>query len=245
MGADPLFVKIDGAYYWYQNDHQGTPQKIISTSGSVVWAAVALDSFGNVKIQAANIVNNLRMPGQYYDEETGLYYNWHRYYDPAIGRYLQTDPIGDGLNLYAYCNNDPVNFMDPMGLCAAKNFFTEQGQADFWAGFGDAITLGGTKWIREQWNREIWGFDTVDYNSDLYAVGEFAGYTVGAIIIEQVAEKISDKDSKEERASKKGTFPDEIFSKKAPGSKGSDMPQVAPGTKKLEGQYINEPKNCN
>jgi RHS repeat-associated protein len=120
MGTDPLFVKIDGAYYWYENDHQGTPQKIIATSGSVVWAAVALDSFGNVQIQAANIVNNLRMPGQYYDEETGLHYNWHRYYDPAIGRYLQTDPIGDGLNLYAYCNNDPVNFMDPMGLCAAK-----------------------------------------------------------------------------------------------------------------------------
>jgi RHS repeat-associated protein len=120
MGTDPLFVKTDGAYYWYENDHQGTPQKIISTSGSVVWSAVPTDSFGNIQIQAESITSNLRMPGQYFDEETGLYYNWHRYYDPAIGRYLQTDPIGDGLNLYAYCNNDPVNFMDPMGLCAAK-----------------------------------------------------------------------------------------------------------------------------
>lgn len=54
----------------------------------------------------------------YYDDETGLHYNWHRYYNPTIGRYLTPDPIGldGGINLYAYVQNDPVNYIDPYGL---------------------------------------------------------------------------------------------------------------------------------
>jgi RHS repeat-associated protein len=64
------------------------------------------------------VENNFRFLGQYYDEETGLHYNYFRYYDPSIGRYLEADPIGQsgGLNLYAYAGNDPVNAVDPMGL---------------------------------------------------------------------------------------------------------------------------------
>ncbi len=156
--TNPLFVKIAGVYYWYRNDHLGTPQKIVTTSGAIVWEAV-YDSFGNCQVQVETITNNLRFPGQYYDPETGLYYNLNRYYDPTTGRYLRADPFGAGLNLYAYCFNNPLRLIDPEGLCAVRAFFTLQGQADFWAGFGDTLTSGFglthllglpslTQWIR-------------------------------------------------------------------------------------------------
>lgn len=118
----PLYQKTVGVYYWYLNDHLGTPQKIVDNSGAVVWSAV-YDSFGNVQIDTQSITNNLRFPGQYYDAETGLHYNFHRYYDPKLGRYLRVDPEGDGLNLYAYVRNNPLRYLDPRGLCARMPYF--------------------------------------------------------------------------------------------------------------------------
>ncbi|RJP74810.1 MAG: RHS repeat-associated core domain-containing protein, partial [Desulfobacteraceae bacterium] len=88
-------------------------------SGTVVWAA-DYDPFGTATVMVSAVENNMRLPGQYYDSETGLHYNYHRYYDPSIGRYLTPDPIGldGGINLYAYVSGNPVNFSDPYGLDA-------------------------------------------------------------------------------------------------------------------------------
>ena len=60
------------------------------------------------------------LPGQYYDAETGLHYNWHRYYDPETGRYLTPDPIGlaGGINPFLYAEANPVSYIDPEGLNA-------------------------------------------------------------------------------------------------------------------------------
>jgi RHS repeat-associated protein len=117
--TDPLFMKQGTDYYFYQNDHLGTPQKLTAINGAVVWAA-KYSSFGKADVDATSgITNNLRFPGQYCDQETGLHYNYFRYYDPKIGRYLRVDPIGftgGDTDLYAYVLNDPVNLVDPEGL---------------------------------------------------------------------------------------------------------------------------------
>ncbi len=104
--------------YYYHTDHLGTPQAITDSIGTIVWNAQYLP-FGKVTVSpSSTIQNNIRFPGQYYDAETGLHYNWHRYYDPATGRYLTPDPIGlaGGINLYGYVQNDPVNYFDSYGL---------------------------------------------------------------------------------------------------------------------------------
>lgn len=66
---------------------------------------------------ASTVVNPLRFPGQYEDSETGMHYNWFRYYNPDIGRYLRTDPISfyGGQNFFAYIYNNPINGIDPNG----------------------------------------------------------------------------------------------------------------------------------
>ncbi|MDY6903120.1 MAG: RHS repeat-associated core domain-containing protein [Thermodesulfobacteriota bacterium] len=117
-GTDPLFLKQGITYYWYHNNHLGAPQKLTMANGLVVWEA-RYDSFGSAQVTESGITNNLRLPGMYYDAETGLCYNYNRYYDPSTGRYLTTDPLGFGLNLYAYCYNNPHGFVDPLGLCPA------------------------------------------------------------------------------------------------------------------------------
>ena len=90
--TDPLFMKIGSEYYYYHNDHLGTPQKMTSVSGAVVWSA-KYSSFGDAFIEVESVVNNLRFPGQYWDGESGLHYNYKRYYDIDAKRYLNIDPL--------------------------------------------------------------------------------------------------------------------------------------------------------
>jgi RHS repeat-associated protein len=104
--------------YYFHNDHLGTPIAMTDSLGSVVWKA-AYKAFGEAQVDSSSaITNNFRFPGQYFDEETGLHYNYHRYYDPGTGRYLTPDPIGlrGGVNRYGYVLENPLKYIDQKGL---------------------------------------------------------------------------------------------------------------------------------
>lgn len=109
--------------YYPETDHLGSPIAARDKDGKVVWRW-ASEAFGatapseDADGDGNAFVLNLRFPGQYYDAESGLHYNHHRYYDPKIGRYLSSDPIGlaGGENTYSYVENNPISFVDPDGL---------------------------------------------------------------------------------------------------------------------------------
>jgi RHS repeat-associated protein len=134
------------AVYDVPTDQLDTPRLLTDASGVVVWRA-AYEAFGRAHLDSGNTLVeafNLRFPGQYFDDETGLHYNRHRYYSPELGRYISADPIGQfgtlaiagvalnrfpsverrlGLvpaNVYSYSLNDPVNLVDPSGEIVAQ-----------------------------------------------------------------------------------------------------------------------------
>lgn len=116
-GTNPQYMKRGVNYYFYQNDQIGTPVNLSSTEGTIVWRA-DYEAFGvGVTDQISLVTNILRFPGQYHDAESGLNYNWQRYFDPSIGRYISRDPIGldGGFNSYVYVENNPTRYFDPNG----------------------------------------------------------------------------------------------------------------------------------
>ncbi len=103
--------------YYYQLDHLGTPQELTNTEGEIVWSA-HYRAYGEIsRLDVGKIDNPLRFQGQYFDQESGLHYNRHRYYHPDVGRYLTPDPVklAGGINGYQYVPN-PTGWVDPLGL---------------------------------------------------------------------------------------------------------------------------------
>ncbi len=117
--------------YFYQLDHLGTPMELTIGNGTVVWSA-DYRAYGKIaKQHVEEIKNPLRFQGQYFDEETGLHYNRHRYYSPDTGRFTTADPIGlaGGLNSYQYVKN-PIGFVDPLGLTQGSGHCPGDGSTD-------------------------------------------------------------------------------------------------------------------
>ncbi|HHN7053310.1 TPA: RHS repeat-associated core domain-containing protein, partial [Escherichia coli] len=116
---DPVYTPARKIHL-YHCDHRGLPLALVSTEGATEWYA-EYDEWGN-QLSEDNphqLQQLIRLPGQQYDEESGLYYNRHRYYDPLQGRYITQDPIGlkGGWNFYQYPLN-PVQYIDSMGLAS-------------------------------------------------------------------------------------------------------------------------------
>ena len=118
----PLPEVVVPTVHLYYCDHLGTPLALLNQQGEADWQA-EFDPWGN-QVDGRNpkkLYQPIRMQGQHYDEETGLHYNRHRYYDPMLGRYITQDPIGlaGGINIYSY-SLDPLLEVDPLGLATIK-----------------------------------------------------------------------------------------------------------------------------
>ena len=157
--------------------------------------------------------------GQYYDEETGLHYNWHRYYDPKTGRYLTPDPIGlaGGINLYVYANLNPINSVDPLGLNPA--ILIGQG-----AGTSSGLGVGAAGYSQQQAANEALTSAVMSvwqkyFHPPIYAAGEFllggAGEWIYDITHRSSIYGPDDSTSIEEWKKWKGVNPDEMCEEKA------------------------------
>jgi len=116
-GTFAPLAKIEGERrYGVITDHLGTPTALLEDAGELAWKA-QLDVYGTARMDVISTGCPWRWPGQYQDDETGLYYNRFRYYDPETGKYISQDPIGldGGSGLYAYVP-DVLAWIDPYGL---------------------------------------------------------------------------------------------------------------------------------
>jgi RHS repeat-associated protein len=159
-GPMPIAAVINGAIYAVHSDHLNTPRKLSNADGQPVWQwsysafgedkpTIAKNRFANLDItpnpgstSLSEVKFNLRYPGQYADEESGLFYNYFRSYDPRTGRYSQGDPIGllGGWNRFGYVGGDSLMYSDPLGL-------------DRWGSYGYGRYLPSTNPSPSFWER--------------------------------------------------------------------------------------------
>ena len=201
FGANGLVSRRSGgSSVFYQFDERGTTAQRLN-SASTVLSYHRADVYGTLTSSVATTdpyAGHRAQLGYYRDAETGLYLCGARYYDPAYGRFINRDPIGQagGLNLYGYAGTNPANLADPMGLCpsnggdglpldipdgvssprprstrpnAPRRRDFLDGMADFFAGFGDSATFGLTAKVRSALDCD----DVVDKSSGAYAAGEW------------------------------------------------------------------------
>ncbi|MGW4398906.1 RHS repeat-associated core domain-containing protein [Amycolatopsis nivea] len=107
---------VDEQFFAIVAEPSGTPTELLDDRGEIAWQSRS-SLFGVVVAESGGTGIPLRFQGQYFDEETGLHYNFHRYYDPVLARYLSPDPLGlgGGLDPHAYVSNPHVS-VDPLGL---------------------------------------------------------------------------------------------------------------------------------
>jgi RHS repeat-associated protein len=115
LGDLPVAVLEPAGRFYIAPDHLGAPHQITDPSVAVVWQWNP-DPFGNGAPLGA-FTYDLRFPGQFFDQATYLHYNYFRDYDPRLGRYIESDPVGlwGGINTYVYADGNPISQIDPDG----------------------------------------------------------------------------------------------------------------------------------
>ncbi|WP_328516390.1 RHS repeat-associated core domain-containing protein, partial [Ralstonia pseudosolanacearum] len=125
LGDTPVATVKNGTPYYIYADQIDTPRVITDINNLMVWRWDQADPFGATlpdenPTSLGSFTYNLRFPGQIYDQETGKHYNANRDYDPATGKYIQSDPIGlrgGSPSTYAYVDGNPLRYTDASGLC--------------------------------------------------------------------------------------------------------------------------------
>jgi RHS repeat-associated protein len=130
----PVRRTVNGVHYYYHADALGSVTEISDESGAwvesytydVFGAPCLFDASGN-RLSESTVGNTTLFTGRRYESESGLYHYRTRFYLPKLGRFLQPDPIGyaGGINLYMYCGNNPVGYVDPWGLAWYDNWHYE------------------------------------------------------------------------------------------------------------------------
>ena len=168
--------KHNGNTYIYVTDAQGNVIALIDNNGNTV-VEYLYDAWGNHKVVDENgdeitssthigNLNPFRYRGYYYDTETGLYFLQTRYYDPEVGRFLNRDSVQyadpetiNGLNLYAYCLNNPVEYADPTGHFILTTLIVAGLATSFVVGFATSTISQG---IQYGWDEINWWQSLVD-----------------------------------------------------------------------------------
>ncbi|ATY14885.1 type IV secretion protein Rhs [Amycolatopsis sp. AA4] len=142
IAADRPQDRVDEEFYAIVTDFAGAATELIDPGGNVAWHADRTLWGYRAGASQGGVSVPMRFPGQYHDEESGLYYNYFRYYDPETGRYASPDPLGlhGGDNPHAYVAN-PTSWLDPFGLSANQRRWIDH--SDGWRLGIDRFPIGG------------------------------------------------------------------------------------------------------
>jgi RHS repeat-associated protein len=194
LGKKPVASVRSGVVYNVETDNLNTPVRVLDQNNTIDWSWEGKEPFGlsqptQAVVNGSNFIFNMRFPGQYADQETGLFQNGYREYDPSTGRYMEVDPLGlnSGWNPYNYIGSNPLNLYDPYSLWTWGDPLP-QGLVDFSAGMGDAISFNLTSEIRNMMGTNC----VVNKNSTNYFNGVFAGLVTSTLsggIVENLAVK--------------------------------------------------------
>ena len=174
-GHKALARKINGSYYYYLYNGHGDVIQILDEAGNTV-NSYSYDEWGNILNSQEQISNPMKYVGEYYDDETGLYYLRARYYDPSIGRFISKDPVIEGdvtnpltLNIYGYCTENPIKYCDLNGLWKDEVHYDLTYRWAIYHGISEEYArsmASGSKWVDWTANASPFGNQALHFDRD-------------------------------------------------------------------------------